>query len=416
MKTIHLISIAAAAITLMGCEKDLPSSNSANGTETTVFTELAVPADFDWQMVSEVQCNITSEHPTKVALATDQNAEPFATFMVGEGYDPMTVSIPNALSTVSVRYQTADETWKSATIPAAKTITFAVPADCLNYAANSSRAGEVKSQIIYPNPATWGTLLFEDLWPGYGDYDLNDLALSYRVEQDLVDNKVVSMTVKIKVEAVSGALDFNVGMSLHSILSREIKSIDVVYNNKVSNKIATTWNTEAANNYAIIRMNGLRSNTADRPTGKYNYVNTEHGCELTSDKLAQFNYIITFTEPIEPMFLTMKELNFFINRIDAQDRHIEIHMGGFKPTYEANRDYETIRRNSINTNKQNKPYFSNSNLVWALNVPAAIAHAYEAESFLLAYPEFQGWVTSNGVANKEWYLNGVDDKLVRVRK
>ena len=36
-------------------------------------------------------------------------------------------------------------------------------------------------EMFTPSKYGWGTVAFEDLWPSNGDYDLNDLAVNYRV-------------------------------------------------------------------------------------------------------------------------------------------------------------------------------------------------------------------------------------------
>jgi LruC domain-containing protein len=35
--------------------------------------------------------------------------------------------------------------------------------------------------LFTPSKYGTGTIAFEDLWPSYGDYDFNDVALNYQV-------------------------------------------------------------------------------------------------------------------------------------------------------------------------------------------------------------------------------------------
>jgi hypothetical protein len=37
------------------------------------------------------------------------------------------------------------------------------------------------SELFTPSKSQAGTIAFEDLWPYYGDYDFNDVALNYQV-------------------------------------------------------------------------------------------------------------------------------------------------------------------------------------------------------------------------------------------
>ncbi|MEG2611881.1 MAG: LruC domain-containing protein [Alistipes sp.] len=411
MKKISLILAAVTVIFLVGCAKDAPQPRPAN--EATTFTELTVSKDFDWKMTSEVKCDFTATHTSKVALATAANAEPFATFAVGDGIAPMVVSIARSTTSLYVSYETAQGTWKGSTIPVAQTIQYVVPADSRDYSIDQTRAAaKVKGQIVYPNYATWGTLLFEDMWPSYGDYDFNDWVISYRIEENLENNMVTDMLVKLNLNAASGSLPFNFGMELRGPINSEIASITKAYQNKPAEKVTIKQNTSPSD-YATLWVYGMCEGTV-RPAGSC-YLNTEHGYELMPDQLSQFSIKITFTRPIEQELLTQDQFNFFIGSVDNQNRHVEIHMGGQKPTSEAINDYTLIAREHPNTKTSQGFYYSDTNLVWALNVPATIKHAYERESFLDAYPDFATWAQSSGTLKAEWYNNGVADKLVRIR-
>jgi hypothetical protein len=39
----------------------------------------------------------------------------------------------------------------------------------------------VAFELFTPSKYGTGTIAFEDLWPSYGDYDFNDVALNYQV-------------------------------------------------------------------------------------------------------------------------------------------------------------------------------------------------------------------------------------------
>ena len=73
--------------------------------ETTGFTELVVPADFDWKMSENVTCNFTSEHVSKVYVSTGANTTPFASFYVGQDVDQVKLNIPTYINTLYVKYK-----------------------------------------------------------------------------------------------------------------------------------------------------------------------------------------------------------------------------------------------------------------------------------------------------------------------
>jgi len=59
----------------------------------------------------------------------------------------------------------------------------------------------------YPSQTGYASLAFEDLWPSMGDYDFNDLVISYRFNQITnADNAVVKIQVTLITEAMGATL------------------------------------------------------------------------------------------------------------------------------------------------------------------------------------------------------------------
>ena len=69
--------------------------------------------------------------------------------------------------------------------------------------------------VYYPNSTDWGTLVYEDLWPGTGDYDFNDLVLDYQFKSVLnSQNGLVEFFTDYSVRAVGASLHNAFGFSL----------------------------------------------------------------------------------------------------------------------------------------------------------------------------------------------------------
>ena len=68
---------------------------------------------------------------------------------------------------------------------------------------------------------------------------------------------------------------------------------------------------------------------------------------------------------------------------------------------------------SAYTDRAGRFYYSNDGLVWAINIPFDIQHAYEKTDFLKAYPQMLEWAQSGGAVAQEWYLHGVEKHLVK---
>ena len=49
------------------------------------------------------------------------------------------------------------------------------------------------------------------------------------------------------------------------------------------------------------------------------------------------------------------------------------------------------------------PYVSKTGQVWAFKCPTLTRHIWEKQSFAKAYPLYEGWVTSGGTQNANWY-------------
>ncbi len=72
--------------------------------------------------------------------------------------------------------------------------------------------------------------------------------------------------------------------------------------------------------------------------------------------------------------------------------------------------YEQTKEGNSYIGKSSIYYTSNSNLIWAINVPTDIPHTYEKADFLEAYPHFKDWATSGGNQNKDWYENSTGNR------
>ena len=79
-------------------------------------------------------------------------------------------------------------------------------------------------------------------------------------------------------------------------------------------------------------------------------------------------------------------------------------MLGYGPAFASGKDYG-------NTNYYKQ---AGTNLVWGINVPSIIGHAYEKSNFLDAYPNFAKWVEGDMNAN-EWYKNQNSEYIFQMK-
>ncbi|MEG1621928.1 MAG: LruC domain-containing protein [Alistipes sp.] len=403
------IILFLAAISLFAaCDKD--DAVRTEQQNAIKVTDLKIPASFDWQMTTPVTCNITAPHATKVFVTTQKGGEPFATFVAGDNAKLMKLEVPNAIQTLYVSYATATGvSAEQAVSIQGGAITCALAADGINTSA--TRQGATGNRILYPMVGGYATLMFEDLWPAYGDYDFNDCVVNYTSELYLNEkNDVKRMIISLRVAAVGGSLpnDFNLAFSGISN-SAFGKITTIAHTNTKSEPVMRPLGA------GVFRFENIRQNV-NKPAGSA-YLNTEPGFELSNDQLVSATFEVEFNGLVDPIQLTSKEFNFFLSRVRESDgRHIEIHMGGYKPTVEALNDYNALHDGNSNIGKATRHYFSNDNLIWALNIPFDALHAYENVDFNEAYPNFKTWAQSGGTAARDWYLIYTPSKVVPAKK
>lgn len=404
-------AFALIALALSGCMNDAPIIQKDDSAEKVA--DMLVPASFTWKATTSVDCDFTTPHASKVFLSLKPQSEPFAAFIAGNSTDAVSVDVPAATRTLYVSYETPTGVSEpqAVSISGGK-ISYAVAAAAKNY--GDELESSTSGSVIYL-PATsqgWGTLLYEDLWPACGDYDFNDLVFNYKIQLYMNNkNKVNAMMIGLRVKAVGGSLPYDLYLSMLGVKGGEIDEIEAYpsgFHNAPANANLVALNSE--NNVkspAILSFRNIREN-ANRPAGA-TYLNTERGYEMDEEEMVEVAYMVYFRNSIAQSDVKFDSFDFYI--ADAEGR--EIHMGGYAPTENGEDLYNQLRQGNDNIGASDKYYYSNDNLVWALNIPAPISHAYGSVDFLDAYPEFKTWAQSGGAASQDWYLRGANENLVR---
>ncbi|MCD0489813.1 LruC domain-containing protein [Pedobacter sp. MC2016-14] len=258
--------------------------------------------------------------------------------------------------------------------------------------------GVPNAQDDYPNDATkaynnysinytagGSTVAFEDSWPSKGDYDLNDVVISYKY---LVvtnrDNRVVNIAAEYKLLATGGdfqnggGIQFNlpsgsatnfVGSTGTALESGQDSVVVILFNN--SRNQQATWNTKISE--------------AISPNVTYNIsFNVTNGPLLSSFGVGTYN-------------------PFIWNGSAGYGRGYETHLYGKKPTKLANTALFGTRDDRSTSGKF---YGTATKLPWAIEVPMA-TFKYPVEQTLItdAYLRFAAWAESGGTSYTDWYNN-----------
>lgn len=262
---------------------------------------------------------------------------------------------------------------------------------------DSDNDGVCDSQDCYPNDATKAfcnyypsengraTVAFEDLWPYLGDYDMNDVVVSfnYNVVTN-AQNNVVKVSANFTLRATGGV--FQNGFAVQFPVSAS----------SVTN--VTGGTLEGGQTKAVIKIfNDMRS--------EMNWWNTVP----SQPKSDTMNYSISFEisgggVPVANFGLCTYN-PFIWNGTPGFGRGYEVHLPGKKPTDLANSSL--FGTGDDNTNPSGNKYYTskNSNLPWAICIPERFDYPVEKYDINLAYLKFATWVQSSGTQYADWYKN-----------
>jgi LruC domain-containing protein len=245
----------------------------------------------------------------------------------------------------------------------------------------------------YPNQFDFGTLAYEDLWPGLGDYDFNDLVLNfhYKIVTN-ASNLIVDIIARTQVKAAGAS--FNNGFGIAFPVEPNRCASVTGYQNALGN----------INLNAIGYENGHTDNTV---VIFYDAINTIYNSSIFNT-VPGGNVVDTDTITVTTYFnnpqiaLGQEPYNPFI--YVNQERGKEIHLIDKAPTALAIMTYfGTQHDNSIPASS--RWYVTENNLPWAIEIPVSFDYPIEKADVLDAYLKFSDWATSSGAVYSDWYLD-----------
>lgn len=246
----------------------------------------------------------------------------------------------------------------------------------------------------------FGTLAYEDLWPGKGDYDFNDLVLDY--EFKIVTNSqnyVVEMFGTFIIKAFGASYENGFGFQLEGPIDPE--DLTVTGYSLTENYITLLSNgTEAGQSKPVVIVYDNAYNQMQWP-GVGIGVNTELNMPyITPDTL---NITIGFpADTYTYQDLNIGGFNPFI--IVNQNRGVEVHLPDYVPTDLADQTLFGTMEDYSNP-AQGTYYKTDNNLPWAIHIYESFDYPIEKQLVLLAHLKFAEWATSGGVLFPDWYKN-----------
>lgn len=234
----------------------------------------------------------------------------------------------------------------------------------------------------YPSSTGMATAAFEDQWPTKGDYDLNDVVMSYRYKiVTNASNNVVEVNGTYKLFATGGSymngfgIQFPVdranvsGLTGGELEADQSKAVVLLFRNMRAEM--TNWNTKAGEPVS--------------PTKDYTITfAVSNGVNINNFGLSAYNPFIWHA---------------------GDSRGGEIHLPGHLPTDLANTGlYGTADDNSSISN--NRYYLTTTGLPYAIEIPVTpFSYPYETVDITQAYLHFANWAQSGGTSYTDWYSN-----------
>lgn len=249
--------------------------------------------------------------------------------------------------------------------------------------------------VYYPNQTDWGTFAYEDLWPGTGDYDFNDLVLDYHFKSVLnSSNELVEFFTDYSVRAVGASLENGFGLMLGGNPTA-VKSVSGTHFTENFLNLNTNGTEQGQTNTVIMFFDNAFNMIGSSGS---TFINTKPEIAYVDPDTNQLHVVyqtpqsvdITGTAPYNPFMVINKE------------RGKEVHLAGQEPTDLANTTlFGTWADDSDPAT--GKYYQTVNNLPWAIDLPVSFDYPVEQVEILNAYNYFGAWAESGGTDYPDWY-------------
>jgi LruC domain-containing protein len=233
------------------------------------------------------------------------------------------------------------------------------------------------------------TIAFEDSWPLIGDYDLNDVVLTYK-HLVITNAKNIAVRIEGKWNLIASGASYRNGAGVQFPLPKGMAT-----NFKSSDGVTTE---DGHDSLVVILFQNARNQQV--------LWNTMPNQSLSPVKTFTFSFDLTNGPSFPALGVSAFNPFLFNGTIDAI-RGYETHLFEKYPTKLADKSlFGTKVDNSLNG-----PYYSTKGrLPWGIEIPVAtFRYPYEKVSIINAYLKFSSWATSGGSQNPDWYSNTGSD-------
>lgn len=245
------------------------------------------------------------------------------------------------------------------------------------------------------------TYAFEDLWPNFGDYDMNDIVLFTEAKLHLKGDYITTATLECKLAAIGASKRIAAAVQLDDILPVNISSVAYnTGNNFTANLFKTNANgTEQEQSFAVVPLfdhaHAFAGLNGTPITGTY------ADSDFTPK---EFTITINFKEnSVKESELTLEHLNFFITSSTQPGKRMEIHQLNGKVT--SLFDESTIKGDVASTST---PFRAKGNFCWAMRIPGEFSFPLEGNNIRQSFEDFEQWINNPAY---DWYNHPIPGKV-----
>jgi len=263
--------------------------------------------------------------------------------------------------------------------------------------------------IYYPSRCTYGTVMFEDLWPNTGDYDLNDLVINAKWIEKYYSNqyihvlnhywfrKIFEIEAKFKIRATGASYKISYAVQLP----------DICYiDGTVTTTLPQGLEVEQDNNTIIFIFDVHEA--LGSPAGTW--TNTDESMayftpvEFTVHIPIQYvngndqAWIDWDSDKSNPIYNPPYNSFIYVN----DDRTHEIHLANYPPTDSMNT--ALFDTGDDVSNPAAGIYFRTSNgLPWGVYIARNCVYMQETLPIIDGFNHFAEWAESGGAVYTDWY-------------
>lgn len=248
----------------------------------------------------------------------------------------------------------------------------------------------------FPSAGTWGTYTFEDLWPVKGDYDVNDLVITFKISYFTnASNLVTKFRFDYNMQGAGSTYNLGAAFQLDNVAAMNVQSVT---GRTLNGSSPFAVGSNGCENGVLLAVIPLLNNQKDFVSYS-GYLNTVSGTHLdTPDQYVS----VKFITPFQQADITMNLFNLFIV---ANTRSREIHL----PTYDGTTKFDPSLASGYSL-YPNDIFKNNDGMMWGIMIPEPFEYPSECSSILKAYTYFAEWAASGGTTKTDWYMSNAGNK------